>query len=128
MIWGKRCERPNFDLLDGIDNPTHGRPGKNNCRAECQYFYRLRYNWIHQAADYNHSYADSGIFCIHASCHPTHLRELVEIVCMELVAMEGSVNMVEFNRYGRNFLSVCQCVFLSVYLFFLSFLSFLFFL
>ena len=63
------------------------------------YLFRIRsYHWIQHAAAYNHSYADSGIFCIHASCHPTHLRELVEIVCKELVAMEGSVNLVEFNR------------------------------
>jgi len=65
-----------------------------------------RYHWIQHAAAYNHSYADSGIFCIHASCHPTHLRELVEIVCMELVAMEGSVNMVEFNRAKKQLQSM----------------------
>ena len=46
----------------------------------------------------NHSYADSGIFCIHAACDPSQLRELVEIVTTELVAMKGSIITVEFNR------------------------------
>jgi len=65
-----------------------------------------RYHWIQHAAAYNHSYADSGIFCIHASCHPTHLRELVEIVTMELVAMDGTVNTVEFNRAKKQLQSM----------------------
>jgi processing peptidase subunit alpha len=64
-----------------------------------------RYHWIQHAAAYNHSYADSGVFCVHASCDPSHLRELVEIVTRELVAMAGNINWVELNRSINVFLS-----------------------
>lgn len=57
-----------------------------------------RFHWINHASATNHSYADSGIFCIHAACDPSQLRELVEIVTTELVAMKGSIITVEFNR------------------------------
>jgi len=65
-----------------------------------------RYHWIHHAAAYNHSYSDSGIFCIHASCHPAHLKDLVEIVTMELVAMDGTINIVEINRAKKQLQSM----------------------
>ena len=32
-----------------------------------------RYHWIYAATAYHHSYADSGLFCIHGSCHPTQV-------------------------------------------------------
>lgn len=30
-----------------------------------------RYHWIYAATAYHHSYADSGLFCIHGSSHPS---------------------------------------------------------
>ena len=30
-----------------------------------------RYHWIYSATAFHHSYADSGVFCIHGSCHPS---------------------------------------------------------
>lgn len=65
-----------------------------------------RYHWIQHAAAYNHSYADSGVFCVHASCDPSHLRELVEIVTRELVAMAGNINWVELNRAKKQLQSM----------------------
>lgn len=32
-----------------------------------------RYHWIYSATAYHHSYADTGLFCIHGSCHPTQV-------------------------------------------------------
>lgn len=33
-----------------------------------------RYHWIYAATAYHHSYADSGLFCIHGSSHPSQAR------------------------------------------------------
>lgn len=33
-----------------------------------------RYHWIHTATAYNHAYEDSGLFCIHASAHPSQVN------------------------------------------------------
>ena len=32
-----------------------------------------KYHWIYSATAYHHSYADSGLFCIHASSHPSQV-------------------------------------------------------
>lgn len=45
----------------------------------------------------NHAYADSGVFCIHASAPPTHLREMVEVIVREMVSMSGSVSDSELR-------------------------------
>lgn len=45
----------------------------------------------------NHAYSDTGLFCIHASAPPAHLREMVEVVVREMVAMSGSVSDTELR-------------------------------
>lgn len=57
-----------------------------------------RYHWMYNATAYNHAYMDSGLFCIHASAPPTHVRELVEVITREVVAMAGSVGSDELRR------------------------------
>uniref|UniRef100_A0A1Y1LEA8 Mitochondrial-processing peptidase subunit alpha n=1 Tax=Photinus pyralis TaxID=7054 RepID=A0A1Y1LEA8_PHOPY len=57
-----------------------------------------RYHWMYSATAYNHSYVDSGLFCIHASAPPTHVRELVEVIVREMVAMAGSISEQELRR------------------------------
>ncbi|KAK3926471.1 Mitochondrial-processing peptidase subunit alpha [Frankliniella fusca] len=57
-----------------------------------------RYHWMYNATAYNHAYLDSGLFCIHASAPPTHVRELVEVITREMVAMAGSVGNSELRR------------------------------
>ena len=52
---------------------------------------------MHNATAYNHAYADSGIFCIHASSHPSQMRELVEVVTREFVGMTKSINEEELS-------------------------------
>lgn len=49
-----------------------------------------RYHWMYSATAYNHAYADTGLFCIHASAPPNHVREMVEVITRELVAMVSS--------------------------------------
>ncbi|XP_074041811.1 mitochondrial-processing peptidase subunit alpha [Leptinotarsa decemlineata] len=57
-----------------------------------------RYHWMYSATAYNHAYSDSGLFCIHASSPPTHVRDMVEVIVKELVAMAGNVTDQELQR------------------------------
>ncbi|XP_076036440.1 mitochondrial-processing peptidase subunit alpha [Oratosquilla oratoria] len=57
-----------------------------------------RYHWMHNATAYNHAYSDSGLFCIHASGHPTHLTDLTQVLTREFVAMAGVVGKQELER------------------------------
>lgn len=50
---------------------------------------------MHNATAYNHAFTDSGLFYIHASSHPSQLRDLVEVITREYVAMAGRINPVE---------------------------------
>lgn len=52
---------------------------------------------MYSATAYNHAYADNGLFCIHASAPPSHLRDMVEVIVREMVAMGGSVSDQELR-------------------------------
>lgn len=56
-----------------------------------------RYHWMYSATAYNHAYADTGLFCIHASAPPTHVREMVEVIIREFVGMAGEVSDQELR-------------------------------
>ena len=75
--------------------------------------YINRYHWMYSATAYNHAYNDSGIFCIHASCHPTQMQDLtqvsddiiivnycwvVQVLLRELVAITGDITHEELER------------------------------
>lgn len=57
-----------------------------------------RYHWMYSATAYNHAYMDSGLFCIHASAPPTHVRGMVEVIIKELVNMSSVPNATELKR------------------------------
>ena len=57
----------------------------------------FRYHWMYSATSYTHSYADSGILCIHASAPPNHVKEMVEVIVKEMVNMAGTVNAQELR-------------------------------
>ena len=57
-----------------------------------------RYHWMYSATAYNHAYMDSGLFCIHASAPPTHVRNMVEVITKELVNMSSAPNATELKR------------------------------
>lgn len=44
---------------------------------------------MYNATAYNHAYADTGLFCIHASATPGHVRDMVDVLTREIVAMTG---------------------------------------
>jgi len=65
-----------------------------------------RFHWMHNATAYNHAYADSGIFCVHASAHPSQLRDLVDVITREFVAMAGPIDETDLNRAKKQLQSM----------------------
>lgn len=57
-----------------------------------------RYHWMYSATAYNHAYGDSGLFCIHATAPPTHIRSLVEVITRELYTMQAKPGDQELQR------------------------------
>jgi processing peptidase subunit alpha len=73
-------------LLGGGGSFSAGGPGKGM-------YSRLytnvlnQYSWVESAVAFNHSYTDSGLFGISASCVPAKIGQMVEVVCRELHAL-----------------------------------------
>ncbi|PVD22261.1 hypothetical protein C0Q70_18069 [Pomacea canaliculata] len=65
-----------------------------------------KYHWMYNATAYNQAYEDSGLFCIHASAHPSKLKELVEIIVRELAYTAGMVYPDELARAKRQLQSM----------------------
>ena len=71
-----------------------------------------KFHWLYSATAYNHAYNDSGIFCIHASCHPQSMPEMTQVtfyfspvtrsfnqvLVKELVAITGHITNEELAR------------------------------
>lgn len=57
-----------------------------------------RYHWMYSATAYNHAYTDTGLFCIHASAPPSHVRGMVEVITKELVNMSTPPAAQELKR------------------------------
>lgn len=71
---------------------------------------------MYNATAYNHAYADSGLFCIHASATPTHVRDMVDVLTREIVAMAGPTGDKELRVILTctfillTFLNYCVCL------------------
>ncbi|KAL0276278.1 UNVERIFIED_CONTAM: hypothetical protein PYX00_003884 [Menopon gallinae] len=57
-----------------------------------------RYHWMYSATAYNHTYNDTGLFCIHASAPPPYVKEMVQVIVQEMLNMAGAVCPVELRR------------------------------
>lgn len=53
---------------------------------------------MYSATAYNHSYGDSGLFCIHASAPPQNIRSVVDVITKELVTMASKPGVQELRR------------------------------
>lgn len=73
-------------LLGGGGSFSAGGPGKG---MYSRLFTSVlnRYGWIESCVAFNHSYTDSGLFGISASCSPSETRRMVEVICRELKAL-----------------------------------------
>ncbi|XP_012528238.2 mitochondrial-processing peptidase subunit alpha isoform X2 [Monomorium pharaonis] len=65
-----------------------------------------RYHWLYSATAYNHAYADTGLFCIHASCTPSHVKDMVEVIIHEMVAMASEISDSELARAKKQLQSM----------------------
>ncbi|KAL8824385.1 MAG: hypothetical protein Q9170_008177 [Blastenia crenularia] len=70
-------------LLGGGGSFSAGGPGKGM-------YSRLytnvlnQYGWVESCVAFNHSYTDSGLFGISASCQPSRILQMLEVMCREL--------------------------------------------
>ena len=70
-------------LLGGGGSFSAGGPGKGM-------YSRLytnvlnQHGWVESCVAFNHSYTDSGLFGISASCSPTRVSQMLEVMCREL--------------------------------------------
>ncbi|KAL9596392.1 MAG: hypothetical protein Q9219_005827 [cf. Caloplaca sp. 3 TL-2023] len=89
-------------LLGGGGSFSAGGPGKGM-------YSRLytnvlnQYGWVESCVAFNHSYTDSGLFGISASCKPSKIMQMLEVVCRELHNLSvdggpGALKPVEVNR------------------------------
>ncbi|RKF75787.1 Mitochondrial-processing peptidase subunit alpha [Golovinomyces cichoracearum] len=89
-------------LLGGGGSFSAGGPGKGM-------YSRLytnvlnHYGWVESCVAFNHSYTDSGLFGISSSCSPTHVPQMLDVMCRELrfLTLESgpqSLQPVEVNR------------------------------
>jgi len=84
-------------MMGGGGSFSAGGPGKG---MYTRLYTRVlnKYHWMYSATAYNHAYNDSGIFCIHASCHPQSLVEMTQVLVKELVAITAHITEEELNR------------------------------
>jgi mitochondrial-processing peptidase subunit alpha len=89
-------------LLGGGGSFSAGGPGKGM-------YSRLytnvlnQYAWAESCVAFNHSYTDSGLFGISASCSPSKVVQMLNVMCRELQALTldtgfSSLGLVEVNR------------------------------
>ncbi|KAH0559228.1 hypothetical protein GP486_004253 [Trichoglossum hirsutum] len=89
-------------LLGGGGSFSAGGPGKGM-------YSRLYTNvlnqhaWVESCVAFNHTYTDSGLFGISASCSPNKVAQMLEVMCRELQALTleagfASLQAAEVNR------------------------------
>lgn len=92
-------------MMGGGNSFSAGGPGKGM-------YTRLytnvlnRYHWLYSATAYNHAYADTGLFYIHASCTPSHVKDMVEVVVHEMVTMAHNITDSELARAKKQLQSM----------------------
>ncbi|VDM72476.1 unnamed protein product [Strongylus vulgaris] len=57
-----------------------------------------RHNWIHSATAFNHSYADAGLFYIHASSDPKLINDALIVILDQYFSLLKGVDEVELKR------------------------------
>ncbi|CAH1787055.1 unnamed protein product [Owenia fusiformis] len=92
-------------LMGGGGSFSAGGPGKGMYTR--LYLNVLnRYHWMYSAVAMNHAYNDSGVFTIQASAHPNQLKELIEVIVIELAHTKGHVAQSELGRAKKQLQSM----------------------
>ncbi|KAF2787041.1 hypothetical protein K505DRAFT_317378 [Melanomma pulvis-pyrius CBS 109.77] len=73
-------------LLGGGGSFSAGGPGKG---MYSRFYTNVlnQHGWIESCFAFNHSYTDSGLFGIAASCAPAQVAQMLEVMCRELDAL-----------------------------------------
>lgn len=64
------------------------------------------YPWFYNATAYNYTYSDTGIFCIHASCIPAHVKDMTEVIVNEMAGMTNAIQKSELERAKKQLQSM----------------------
>ncbi|TID18838.1 hypothetical protein E6O75_ATG05959 [Venturia nashicola] len=73
-------------LLGGGGSFSAGGPGKGMySRLYTQVL--NQFHWVESCVAFNHSYSDSGLFGISASCSPQHTRQMLDVMCRQLLEL-----------------------------------------
>ncbi|KAF1357459.1 hypothetical protein EJ07DRAFT_129062 [Lizonia empirigonia] len=73
-------------LLGGGGSFSAGGPGKGMYSRLYTNVLNQHY-WVESCTAFNHSYTDSGLFGIAASCAPSHVAQMLEVMCRELKSL-----------------------------------------
>jgi processing peptidase subunit alpha len=62
-----------------------------------------QHGWVESCVAFNHSYTDSGLFGIAASCNPDKIGSMIDVMCRELQALTldqgfSALQVAEVNR------------------------------
>lgn len=70
-------------LLGGGGSFSAGGPGKG---MYSRLFTNVlnQHGWVESCVAFNHSFTDSGLFGISASCNPARVKEMLDVMCREL--------------------------------------------
>jgi processing peptidase subunit alpha len=83
-------------LLGGGGSFSAGGPGKGM-------YSRLytnvlnQHGWVESCVAFNHSYTDSGLFGIASSCAPSHVAQMLEVMCRELKSLGDETGYAALN-------------------------------
>lgn len=84
-------------LLGGGGSFSAGGPGKGMyTRLYTEVMNRC--HWIYGATAFNHSYADAGLFCVHASSDPEKINDVLVIILDQFFKLLKSVEKEELER------------------------------
>ena len=89
-------------LLGGGGSFSAGGPGKGMYSR----LYRNvlnQHGWVESCVAFNHSYTDSGLFGISASCKPSMTMQMLEVMCKELknMTLEGGYAALQEEEVAR---------------------------
>ena len=70
-------------LMGGGGSFSAGGPGKG-MYSRLYLNVLNRYHWIYACTAFNHSYLDSGLFCINASSHPSQVRIALKFLTLQI--------------------------------------------
>ncbi|KAL4917569.1 hypothetical protein BDW62DRAFT_211087 [Aspergillus aurantiobrunneus] len=73
-------------LLGGGGSFSAGGPGKG-MYSRLYTSVLNQHGWVESCIAFNHGYTDSGVFGISASCSPTRITQMLEVMCRELQAL-----------------------------------------